>query len=411
MRHDPAMLTGSKQALGAHAPSDPLEGGAEAERRAVAQLPPPSATPNPYADLLYAALADRGLPRAPFPVFTVASLWRFRRTIRFLHFHWRPDRCYAPCLGAYGRAGFLRSVQATFELCRFAFRLACARLLRYRIVWTVHEVWPPRHVRIDRAGHALLARASCLLLAHSRAMADRLRVELGRPLEVEIVPHGTFRDVYRVARPAGEVRAELGIPADAFVFLCFGKLRADKQAGFLLDAFAAVGLRDVCLVVAGDPEHAPSLRRVQRAAQQDDRIRLMLEQVPHERVGELFEMADAFVLARSEVWTSGSLVLALSLGLPAVAARVGPVTELLGDGDAGWLFTPDDVDSLAAALRSAATDRAGAAEKRGAAYRRGSQLPTWDDVAHRTARFFRDGAGGRERPDTGLLAEPLDCAE
>lgn len=354
----------------------------------MAQLPPPGGSPNPYAELLYAALAAHGMPRAPFGGLSLGALWRSRRTVAFLHFHWRPDRWYAPSLDRPGALGRARRVRAGAELCRFALHLACARLLGYRIVWTVHEVRPPRHARIDRAGLALLARASCALLAHNRAVADQLRQELGRPLAIEVVPHGTFRGVYLPARSADELRAELGIRAGAFVFLCFGQLRADKDVSLLLDGFAAAGLPDAYLVIAGAPADGPSRRRVQQAAEADGRICAMLELVPHERVAELFGIADAFVLARSTVWTSGSLVLALSLGVPAVAARLPPVLELLGDGEAGWLFAPGDVESLTGALRAAALDRAAGADKRRAALRRGAELPSWEDVACGTTRLL-----------------------
>jgi glycosyltransferase involved in cell wall biosynthesis len=355
----------------------------------MAQLPPPGRTQNPYAELLYAALADQGLPRAPFPGLTIPALWRSRRTVAVLHFHWRPDLSYAPSLAKVSMRGSRRRLQATAELCRFALRLACARLLGYRIIWTVHEVPPARHARIDYAGQALLARASSVILAHDRAVADRLRAELDPRLEIEIVPHGTLKGVYPVNRSPEDVRAELGIPATAFVFLCFGQVRGDKEIPFLLEAFAAANVPDAYLVIAGVAHHGPSGRRIQAAAGRDNRIRAMLDRVPADRVGELFGMADAFVLARSQVWTSGSLILALSLGVPAVAARLPPVVELLGQGDAGWLFTPGDTGSLTQTLRSAALDRSAAAAKRRAARLLGEQLPGWSEVAHRTAHAVR----------------------
>lgn len=360
----------------------------ESARLALAQLPPPGRTQNPYTELLYAALADQGLPRAPFPGFTFGALWRSRRTVAVLHFHWRPDLSYAPSLAKVGVIGARRRLQATAQLCRFAIRLACARLLGYRIVWTIHEVRPPRHERIDRIGQSLLARASSVLLAHDRAVADRLREELGRPLGIEIVPHGTFKGVYVVNRPSDDVRAELGIPVTAFVFLCFGQLRRDKEISFLLEAFAAADVPQAYLVIAGVPHHWPSRHRVELAAERDERIRAMLETVPAERVGELFGMSDAFVLARSQAWTSGSLILSLSLGVPVVAADLPPVVELLGDSEAGWLFKPGDVDSLAQTLRRAALDPRALAHRRRAAQLRGEQLPSWPEVADLTVRAF-----------------------
>ncbi len=373
---------------------DREHGGREVVRRAVAQFPPPGRTTNPYGELLYAALAERGFPRVYVPGPTFRSLWRFRRTVRFLHFQWRPDKYYAPCLARRTVVGAFR-VLAVVQLCRFALWLACARALGYRVVWTVHDVRVRRWAGIDRAGRALLARASSALLAHSDAIADRLRGELGKQLRIDVVPHGTFRGIYTSDRAAGEIRAALGISPDVFVFLSFGQMRADKEVGVLLDAFASVAAPEVCLVIAGVTSHRPTRRRLERAADEDGRIRVIAQDIPDDRVAELFEMADAFVLARSEVWTSGSLVLALSLGVPAVAARLAPVVDLLGDEEAGWLFAPNDVDSLADALTRAASDPVTAAEKQTSARRRGGDLPSWDVVAQQTiGALTRDFATG-----------------
>lgn len=368
------------------------------QRRAAAWLPPPergSAT-NPYPTLLYAALAEHGIPRADFGDLGFTALWRARRSVRFLHFNWRPDRCYAPCLGVRSSVDRTRLVHARLQLCRFALLLAWARLLGFRIVWTVHEVRPPREgaaVRVDLSGLKVLARASTLRIAHNRATAARLQDELGMTLSFEIVPHGTFEGVYPSRRPASELRTALGIPDEAFVFLSFGQVRADKHLELLLEGFAAVATPGAQLVVAGVPAHPPSRRLAEVAARSDDRIRLMLEQVSDEGVAELFGIADAFVLPRSEVWTSGSLVLALSMGVPAVAARLGPNVDLLGADAAGWLFEPGDAESLADALRLAASDPVSTAEKRATARIRRAALPSWDEVAGQMTGLFADATG------------------
>lgn len=393
---------------------DHADHGRKSTRRGVAQLPPPR-SPNPYAELLYQALGELGWPRAPFPGLTLATLWRSRRRVGILHFHWRPDLAYAPCLAKVGGLGRRRRVRATLQLFRFRLLLAWARMLGYRIVWTIHEIWPARDTRIDRAGHALLARASAALMAHDAAVADRLRVELALPLQIEIVPHGTFRGVYEANHSREDVRAELGIPATAFVFLCFGQLRRDKDIPLLLDAFDSLDVPDAYLVVVGARHHGPSCRRVKVAVAADDRIRAVLEAVPAHRVGELFGMSDAFVLARSQVWTSGSLILALSLGVPVVAARLPPAVELLGDGEAGWLFTPGDTSSLTGALRRASLNPLDTATKRRAAEVRGRQLPGWPEVARQTALAFeRRPSTHRDqpsRPPLTIISEPNSQAE
>ena len=99
-------------------------------------------------------------------------------------------------------------------------------------------------------------------------------------------------------------------------------------------------------VFAGRIKDERCARRVLSAASGDPRIRPLLGLVPSEQVAELFGAADAAVLARGEVWTSGSLILALSLGVPVIASRLSIHEDLVGDGEAGWLFEAGDRRSL-----------------------------------------------------------------
>jgi glycosyltransferase involved in cell wall biosynthesis len=363
-------------------------------RHAVAQFPPPGRSTNPYAELLYPALEGHGMRRSPFPDLTLRELWRSRRTVACLHFNWRPDRYYAPSLSRGGATGPVRYVRALSELIWFALLLAVARATGYRIGWTVHEVFPPRPDggwrRIDVTGQRVLARLATSLFAHDAATADRFRAELRvSRREIAIVPHGSFVGVYPRGRSGPDVRRTFGIAPESFVFLCFGQLRSDKELRLLVDSFAAASAQDLTLVIAGAPEDEHTRLLVENAARGDARIRALPYAVPDDRVAELFEMADAFVLARSEPWTSGSLILALSLGRPAVVARVPSTVALLGDERAGWLFDAGDGCSLTNALERAAADRDAAIAKRAVALDRARALPPWSEIASVVASRLR----------------------
>jgi glycosyltransferase involved in cell wall biosynthesis len=207
--------------------------------------------------------------------------------------------------------------------------------------------------------------------------------------------------VYPAGRRRAEVRAELAVRDDACVFLCFGKLRPDKSVPLLLEAFCSIADDRLTLIVAGGVEDAALRRRLEEAAATDSRIRVWLEFVPHERVRELFEASDVAVFSRSEEWTSGSLILALTLGLPAVAARLPPYDEQLGWGQAGWLFEPGNVESLRAALVDAASDPLRVA-KGAAALEQAAALSTWSDIAASTAALLWSAMDGSRRPPVSL---------
>ena len=354
-------------------------------RDRVASFPPVSSR-NPYQRLLYDQLAGHGLELAEPEPLTLGWLRRSRRTVGVLHFHW-PQGCWHAARGAAA----LRPLLSWVLLLLFRVRLRAARTLGYRIVWTIHQVYPHESAnrRLDLAGARTLARAADVLVAHDRATAASARAELGRAAErVQVVPHGSYVGVYPRGRRRDLVRSELGIPAEAFVFLCLGDIRGYKRVELLLEAFRGLAAPDAVLVVAGTVVDEASGEAVRAAATADPRIVPLLGEVPVGRMAELFEASDAAVLPRGDGGTSGALILSLSLGVPVVAARTEVCSELLGGETAGWLFEPDDASSLRRSLETAAASPLVARMKRLAALKRADGL-RWSDTGARTAELMR----------------------
>jgi beta-1,4-mannosyltransferase len=367
----------------------PGEGAAPSvERQTVGIASFPSVlTTNPYQRLLYAELDRHGIELTPDVPFDLGWLRRSRRNVRILHFHWpqafwRNERGPRP----------LRRLLSYPKLGLFWLRLAAAKRMGYRVVWTVHQVYPHERVGgpLDRLGARILARAADLLLVHDRGTADTVAAELpAQAGKVEIVPHGPYTGVYPPGRDRATVRRELGIGDDTFAFLCFGDLRTYKGVAFALDAFETADAPNAALVVTGGIGDGAQADAVRAAAEANPRILDRLGFVPDERVAELFAACDTALLSRNDGGTSGSLILALSLGLPVVAARRPAYEELLDGDAAGWLFEPGDRASLAATLTCAAsTDPHALAAKRAAAAAQVARL-RWDEIGARIAALMR----------------------
>jgi beta-1,4-mannosyltransferase len=357
-------------------------------RRGIASFPP-FLEANPYRKLLYRELGAHGFPLVPTPPLRVRWLWRERRNVGFLHFHWpegywRHDR---------GRER-LRILLSYMRLCLYGSRLLAARALGYRIVWTIHQVYPHERGdrRLDRRGARLLARLSHHLIAHDAATAEAARVELGlRPGSIELVPHASYLGVYPPGRSRRSVRERLGLDDDERVFLSFGTLRAYKQLDLLLEAFRAASLPRAALVVAGEVSDPAEGERVRAAARADPRVRPLLGRVDDEGVAELHAASDVAVLPRSDGGTSGALVLALSLGIPVIAARTQVVEEQTSGGRAGWLFEPGDPDSLRGALEDAAAADAATLAAKGAIGLESARRLSWPAIGERTAELLGGG--------------------
>lgn len=369
---------------------------------------PPAIPQNPYQRLLYLHLEPFGVRLAEKAEFKTGWLIRNHRRVQILHFHW-PQGYYRWS----GRPAWAQRPLSWLRLCLFTARLAVARLLGYRIWWTIHQVFPHEALSpaLDRTAGTILARAANVLTAHDRATVEVAVRELGiAPERIAVVPHGSYVGVYP-SQPDAEAarhatREELGLPGEAFVFLAFGHLRGYKEIGLLLEAFAQVADERARLLIAGLPLDEQATEATREAARRDPRIRLVLEFVPDERVAELFAAADAAVLSRGDGGTSGALILALSLGTPVVAAAVPTATELLQGERAGWLFAPGDKASLSGALERAASDRSAAAK--GAAARAIADEIPWEGLAPRYAELLRGALEGRDDDRMSGVDEKVD---
>lgn len=346
---------------------------------------PPVLESNPYQQLLYRHLEEvHIILHQGHTDFTARWLWRMRRTIQVIHFHW--PHVYYRCRRGPRRA---RQALSWLKLGAFAMRLATARALDYRVVWTVHQVLPHElsSVRLDRAGSRVLATFTNALIAHDEATATAARalhIDAGK---IRVIPHGSYVGVYPAGRTREAVRTELGIDGSAFVFLSFGNIRAYKELELVVEAFGDCVAAHAVLVVAGTAMDEPASRAILASAKRDRRIKPRLGFIPAECVAELFHASDAAVIGRGDGGTSGSLILAMSLGLPTVASDTPAYRALLGASAAGWLYEPGDRASLAAALTLAVRDPAATA-KGAAALSRATELD-WSLIARRTAEVLR----------------------
>ncbi|HJW69238.1 MAG TPA: glycosyltransferase [Candidatus Binatia bacterium] len=340
-------------------------------RAAVAAFPR-SARGNPYCDLLYRSLAARGVKVAASAELSPRWLLRQVRNVKVLHLHW-PELYYRS-----GGQPTVRSVTA------FVAALLLARLLRYRVVWTVHNALPHERHAVDRALRWLLVRSARLVV---HAEAARAALPQGRR-RAAVVPHGHYIGCYPDALSAADARRILGLATTDRVFICFGQLRAYKGVGALLEAFAGLPGPRLRLVIAGQPATDADAEIVRTAARRDTRVHAHLGFVPDSHVQRFLKAADFAVLPYREVLTSGGALLALSFSRPVVVPRRGCLVELEHEGCAIG-YDPDAPDGLRVALAAAAgvTDLEPWRQRAAAAANRRA----WGPIAEAYARIYRGG--------------------
>lgn len=269
------------------------------------------------------------------------------------HVHWPESVATSRSIG-----------RAAVDVVAFAASLRAARRAGTRIIWTAHNVEPHESHRgwaADRLMRSVVARLDGWISLSRAAvpLAIRRYPRLAQ-LPLLVVPHGHFVDVYPPAPGRDEAREALGLPADARVLLFFGNIRAYKNVPGLLRAFRSTHDEQLRLVVAGAPYDRQTRHAVEEAAAGDARIRLRLEHIPEADVPLLFGAADGAVLPADRILNSGSVLLALSFGLPVLAPNTPVLRELRGQigHSAVRLFdSPIDGPALAGFMADLPPDR------------------------------------------------------
>ncbi len=163
------------------------------------------------------------------------------------------------------------------------------------------------------------------------------------PSKMVVIPNGIDGRRLDAARvpPLGQLREELGLEPDDYVFLNVASIHATKAQKALILAFERV-LRAhprSRLLIVGPASDLDYEAQVRLAVVRSGLERSVILTGQREDVARFYWMADAFVLP--SYWEGWSLALteAAYAGLPIVATDVGGARELLADGP-GRLVRP-----------------------------------------------------------------------
>jgi glycosyltransferase involved in cell wall biosynthesis len=197
---------------------------------------------------------------------------------------------------------------------------------------------------IDRE---LIARGSNAFIAVSREDRRRM-IELERikPERAVFVPNG----IKPLPPPSGrDVRAELGIGADAPVVTTVGFLRQPKAMDVLIEAAARIVPRfpELQVLIVGEGADRPLHEALIERLGLQGTVKLL---GLRSDVADLLAASDVAVLSTNSEGSPLSVMEYMDAGLPVVATRVGGIPDLIDDGVEGLLVEPQDPDGLGEAI-------------------------------------------------------------
>jgi sugar transferase (PEP-CTERM/EpsH1 system associated) len=178
-----------------------------------------------------------------------------------------------------------------------------------------------------------------------------------RPEDIQVLYNGVDGHEFSPQpRVRDAVRRRLGIPEDALVIGSVGRMVSLKDFNTLLKAAEALVPETPYLHVLLVGSGAELSRLQSHVANSSQLAGRAIFTGAVDRVADMLNAMDIFVLPTLLEGMSNTLLEALAVGLPAVATRVGGNPEVVAEGQCGYLFKPQDVPELVSQLRTLLRD-------------------------------------------------------
>jgi glycosyltransferase involved in cell wall biosynthesis len=172
------------------------------------------------------------------------------------------------------------------------------------------------------------------------------------PEKIHVIPHGLY-DQYGELFDIKEARKNLSINEE-FVILSFGLIRKYKGIPYLISAFEQLPseiLKKSRLLIVGEIwEDRKELLDQIKFSPFRDKITLVDEYIPDEKVNLYFSAADVVVLPYLRASQSGIAHIAMSFGKPVVVSEVGGLKESMSNYEGTFFVPPGDIVSLREAI-------------------------------------------------------------
>lgn len=310
--------------------------------------------PMPAPETYYFWLYNKEMEKLGYSVLNTKQmkfnmLWviKYLRQVSLLHFHW-PEYLYS----SKSNLGLI------FKSVLFIMTLIFARLCGYKIVWTVHNLYPheKKGKYVGYLTRLLLIHISHILFVHFEGAKNCIKKTFFRTHKIYTIPHGNFISVFKNEYSKKQAREKMGLSPDNFVYLIFGPLRAYKGIEDAVECFEKIKQSQDILMVVGKPFDRGINKWLLSKSCKNPQIIFYPHFIESDAVQYFFNAADVVLLPYKNIFTSGNLFLALGFRKPVIAPAIGILPEIVSTSY-GMLYVPDPLNSgLRSALQKIKTE-------------------------------------------------------
>ena len=196
------------------------------------------------------------------------------------------------------------------------------------------------------------------IYAVAQAMIDQsLAAKIGKPEQYKVVYSGMELEPFLTSKPDPELRKQLNIPENSFVFATLARLFPLKgYEDFIPIAIKlAKDLPNVHYLIIGNGIMTESIKEQIRSEGVEDRFSFA-GLVPPQEVYRYLALSNALVHFSLREGLPRAAVQALASGKPVIAYALDGTPEVVITGETGYLLQPSDPVSAEQAMRDVVSD-------------------------------------------------------
>ena len=247
-------------------------------------------------------------------------------------------------------------------------------LRRRPLVLEIRDIWPESIQAVGAMQGGLAIRVLERLERRMYRAADRI-VAVGEgykrnilskvtPREdIAVVTNGVDPEEFNPATSDAAFRAEVGLPAEAFVCSYVGTIGMAHGLEIALEAAALLrdeGRSEIRFLLVGDGAERGRLEMAARERGLDEQV-VFTGRLPKEAMPRVLAASDCCLvhLRGCELFSTvipSKIFETMAMGRPIIMAVKGQAADIVAAADAGLTMTPDDADDLVRCVTSLADD-------------------------------------------------------
>lgn len=143
-------------------------------------------------------------------------------------------------------------------------------------------------------------------------------------------------------------RNEIGVPQDSFILLSVGELNNNKNHEIVIRALAEIKDKNIHYIICGQGPLEGKLRSIISEHNLDNNIHILGYR---NDIAEVCKASDLFVFPSFREGLSVALMEAMACGMPVICSNIRGNSDLISEGQGGYLVDPNNKSELSAKIR------------------------------------------------------------